>query len=869
MLRGTYLVVVAGALTAVASWAQGQEMVANGGMEGDYVSGVAPGWFANCYGEFEVRFEKDSAQPHSGKAAQKIVCTRFERGGIQIRCGGVNVAKGRMYTLQAWLRGEDLKSPVLLCIRKHGKPYTKYLAQYVRVSDRWRRFTVIGPASDTDDDCGIYIWFGSTGTLWIDDVSLRPGAHRPTTASVEAAPVKGNRIYNSSFEIGLAGWVGGDVIEGGYQSGRALSLGRGQWAESRPFTVTPGQLHTVSLYARAAHERAKLHVEVVEYADLGGDRPVQRHKEAAEFVLTTGWERYHFQAVLEAPFTRGYMLRLRATEPVAVDSVQVEEGGLTEYVPMAPIEVALRLPVLARYLRPMQPVQPEVVVWAPGRSGQDLRLRLAWQDFFGSRRAAGEGTVAIGPDGTGRTRIRCRGQQFGIYRLQATAEGKCAPGEVVMGVLPADDGKRVPDSFFGTHAHMNPSTDNVALHVARRAGMRWYRLHDFNHHVQWIHCEPDKKGKFSWADEEIGDVHGRGFELVGTLVRTPKWAGREYPADRPAIVQARVPRKLEWYADYVRAVVGRYRDRIKHWEMWNEPYGWGFWAGTPEEYVQLENLGYDAAKAADPTCRVIGMCVYPGVRSWIERAVRAGGLRPLDILSFHVYISPAMVEPRGKRGRSAIEEGVRYLRMLLREEGREDVPIWDTEGGVGCPSFYSWLPPDGYRWDWREAAATVPKAVAQLMAAGVEKWFYYFVGFAGGGSGSYHRMNNIAYVEIDIDGSPKATLLAHAAAARLLDRSVYTGKIAAGPVVAYVFERQGSATGVLWTRQDEQGEGGQAVEISLPRELLGAQVYDVMGRSRRAEKMLRVDEVPVYLMARMSGRRLRLLLRRALAAIAK
>ncbi len=823
-------------------------LVPNGGMEGEYVNGVAPGWASNCYGDNDVRFEKETANPHSGKAAQKIICTRFGYGGVQIRCAGISVQRGKAYTLQAWLRAENISSPVLLCVRKHGKPYTKYIAQYVRVSGEWRRFTVIAKSTDTDPDCGIYIWFGSTGTLWIDDVSLRPGIHKPTTPSTQRPPVKGNRVYNSSVELGLAGWMRAELADGGWDGDHCLRIKPGNITESRPFITTPGQLHTVSFYARSpsdAKSPPKLSVEICEYADKGADRPVARDHTVAEFQLTQQWRRYNFKAVLEAPYTCGYMLRLRAYGGDAlVDAVQVEEGDLTDYAPAKPIELAIELPVLKRYPLPRQPVEPTVHLWRRNRPGQ-VEVRLAWQDFFGDYKPAAHVKLRLDANGTAAAKVRCRGCDFGIYRLVARTDEDCLPGELVFGVLPADDGQRRPNSFFGTHAQVDPRSQNIAAVLARRAGMRWFRLHDFNHGVQWIHCEPERHGEYRWADEQILDLHRRGFCLLGTLVRTPKWAGRDYPPDKPASVQARVPRKLEWFADFTRAVAARYRGVIDHWEMWNEPYGWGFWAGTPEEYVHLERLGYQAAKQANPSCRVVGMCIYTGARDWVRRAVAAGGLKWLDIISFHIYISPGWVIIR-PNDRSPLERMVLHLRGLLREAGRPDVPIWDSEGGVRGPSFYSWLPRDAWSVTSQQAAATVTKACAQLMSQGVEKWFYYFLGYAAGGPGSYYLMHNFSYIQLDVDGSPKPTLLAHAAAARFLDERPFIGRAIAPQWAAYVFDDNGRGLAVAWARHLVASHD-RRVRLSLSHAVGDVQVFDIMGRARSTAHTVTLSNTPCYL----------------------
>ena len=281
----------------------------------------------------------------------------------------------------------------------------------------------------------------------------------------------------------------------------------------------------------------------------------------------------------------------------------------------------------------------------------------------------------------------------------------------------------------------------------------------------------------------------------------------------------------------------RYRGVVDCWEMWNEPYGRGFWAGTAEEYVELERVGFRAAKAGNPGCKVVGMCVYPGYRKWVERAAAAGGLKWLDILSFHIYLSPGLVAVSPERGSSRLEEFVGYLRQVARRHGRSGVPIWDTEGGVPCPPFYSWLPRRGPRWGWVEAAATVAKAVAQLRMSGVEKWFYYFCGYENGGPRDWYRVLNFSYILMDVEGSPKPTMLAWAAAARMLDGARVHRKIVRGRAVAYVFQRGGKAVAVAWS------EAG-AERIRLPRPVA---VVDVVGQPMGRAADVELSEVPVYL----------------------
>jgi hypothetical protein len=62
------------------------------------------------------------------------------------------------------------------------------------------------------------------------------------------------------------------------------------------------------------------------------------------------------------------------------------------------------------------------------------------------------------------------------------------------------------------------------------------------------------------------------------------------------------------FADYVGAVVSRYKGRIKYYQLWNEPNiypEWGSYAIDPESYVELLKAGAKAARAADPDVVII------------------------------------------------------------------------------------------------------------------------------------------------------------------------------------------------------------------------------------------------------------------------
>jgi xylan 1,4-beta-xylosidase len=73
-----------------------------------------------------------------------------------------------------------------------------------------------------------------------------------------------------------------------------------------------------------------------------------------------------------------------------------------------------------------------------------------------------------------------------------------------------------------------------------------------------------------------------------------------------------------------------------YYEIWNEP-DWGFWTGTPAEYLELYRYAVNGIRTADPTAKVGGPA--GGTLSWIEALLQfaQSNSLPLDFVSWHYY----------------------------------------------------------------------------------------------------------------------------------------------------------------------------------------------------------------------------------------
>jgi hypothetical protein len=233
---------------------------------------------------------------------------------------------------------------------------------------------------------------------------------------------------------------------------------------------------------------------------------------------------------------------------------------------------------------------------------------------------------------------------------------------------------------LNVHVPSSASLDDIALNL----GIRFVRV-DFN----WFQIEP-RRGELLWqeTDRVVTHAENLGVEILGTIAYTPAWAssnpGNPRISDPPASVAL--------WTDFVRAVTARYRERVAHWQFWNEPNLTEFWNGSMEQYrTMILDSGVRAKAEADPFARVVapGLANVGGWRDWFNDAMRSKNL--IDVINHHNYPS---------NGRAAIVElrtdGLfrPSLRTLMEEQGVDDRPFWLTETGRKTsdgnqPQYYS------------------------------------------------------------------------------------------------------------------------------------------------------------------------------------
>jgi hypothetical protein len=182
----------------------------------------------------------------------------------------------------------------------------------------------------------------------------------------------------------------------------------------------------------------------------------------------------------------------------------------------------------------------------------------------------------------------------------------------------------------GINAHLAP--DDV-YDLAADLGVGFVRIDN-----NWLSHEP-ADGRYDWGelDRAVNRIVGHGQSVYMTIGYTPAWAA----APGQPNTQGAVPRP-GLYARYVRAVVERYRDRVRHYGLWNEPNLPQFWSGTAAEYAdEIATPGAAAIHDACPGCFAVGpdLAGLGGWQLYMEQVFQRAGAA-FDIISHHTYAKP-------------------------------------------------------------------------------------------------------------------------------------------------------------------------------------------------------------------------------------
>lgn len=430
-------------------------------------------------------------------------------------------------------------------------------------------------------------------------------------------------------------------------------------------------------------------------------------------------------------------------------------------------------------------------------------------------------------------------KKFGAYRVAVTVEVggvQLSRDVTTFGCLPKDPPPKHP--FFGGHI----SQVGTMPEMGRRLGFCLNRVHNMTQFTWWFRMEP-RPGE--WAMDGAGAYQrymDLGYTHYGQWMYAPYWAVKlpdgKHPVDNGTDWGSSFPpTDLPAMREYVRQSLERF-PAIKEWEIWNEPYVSMFWRGAPKDYVELCKVIYTEARKARPDITIYSQLYFEG--PWTREAMKLGVLNYCDAVAYHFYHHP-------NNDPQSATDPIRKLRALLAQNGRPDMPITASEGGMDSTTFmrgldFADLPPQEVRpaMDYRESAGAFVQAHVVMIANGVRAWYYYFhQPVTPDMPGLWKYVN---YSTMEVTNSPKPTAIARAELAWQLDGGKFVAdlKTTAEGVRAYAFDRQdGHAVAVMWA------EEGAVAQLHVPA---GFRAVDLMGNPI-GSSAIEVAAAPMYLHA--------------------
>ncbi len=177
--------------------------------------------------------------------------------------------------------------------------------------------------------------------------------------------------------------------------------------------------------------------------------------------------------------------------------------------------------------------------------------------------------------------------------------------------------------------------------VLEDLGIKWARVQ-----TGWAKCEKVKGVyDFEWLDKIVDKIIERGVTpwlsfSYGNPVHTvgSSDTGVGFPP-----IGSEEERK--GWQSYVEALVEHFKDRVDHYEVWNEPDLVSFWKPGPKaaDYVDLVRLTAEPLRKVQPGAKLIGGAIAWGMTAWsikfLEDCMRAGMHELIDIVSYHGYKS--------------------------------------------------------------------------------------------------------------------------------------------------------------------------------------------------------------------------------------
>ena len=209
----------------------------------------------------------------------------------------------------------------------------------------------------------------------------------------------------------------------------------------------------------------------------------------------------------------------------------------------------------------------------------------------------------------------------------------------------------------------------------------------------WSRCEKQKGiYTFEWLDNIIDNLCAQGVEPwlnvgYGNPVYMPDLPN---PTGVGCVPLYYGEETLEAWKNFVHEIANRYKDRVKYYEIWNEPQQAQFWypsAPDGKEYARLVNITAEVIRSVQPEAKIVANTVSPTIFDYINDFLDNVDKKYLNVFSYHVYT---------KVPEFRTTEATAHLRKMLKQKDFENIELWQGESGYPSWAYEGhWLVKEG------------------------------------------------------------------------------------------------------------------------------------------------------------------------------
>ena len=301
----------------------------------------------------------------------------------------------------------------------------------------------------------------------------------------------------------------------------------------------------------------------------------------------------------------------------------------------------------------------------------------------------------------------------------------------------------------------------------KELGVGWVRQF-----TEWGGIQPRQgEWNWNWTDGLVAAARQNNIKLLGGFCYFAPWASSKSGDTRTSPVK-----DMQFWRDYVKTCVTRYKDVIRAWEVWNEPNDPGFFRnGTPKDYADLVREAYKVAKEVDPKIKIGITCASFDV-NYLDQVMAQGAAGFFDFVAVHPYNSVDYVFGNES---SYLGMAANLQKLIEKHKMPKTTEMWITEIGLGS----------GKNSDAENAkqAEGLAKIFILSAAQGFQKVFWFEM------KGPYGL--NI----LNSDYSPKPSGVATGALAHTLGARHYVGWLnLEGKGYGFLFDGEGGPVLAAW-----------------------------------------------------------------------